>query len=118
MKSTEIEGMLGEALFTWLHVICTPLLFLGSPALFVDHAARRTRWRSRSKLARPYICRLINLSGVICPSAGPLLKGVVSAARIAAPSCPSPAAKVSRARTPDLRASASQVSNATRAASG
>ena len=27
----------------------------GSPALCVDHAARRTRWRSRSKLARPYI---------------------------------------------------------------
>src|SRR3954452_20288071 len=28
----------------------------GSPALCVDHAARRTRRRSRSKLARPYIC--------------------------------------------------------------
>ena len=27
----------------------------GSPALCVDHAARRTRRRSRSKLARPYI---------------------------------------------------------------
>src|SRR4051812_47588466 len=89
----------------------------GSPALCVDHAARRTRWRSRSKLARPYICRLISLSRVIWPSAWPLLQGVVSAARIAAPSCSSPAAKVSRARTPDLRASASQVSNATRAAS-
>src|SRR3954467_3980918 len=89
----------------------------GSPALCVDHAARRTRRRSRSKLARPYICRLISLSRVICPSAWPLLQGVVSAAWIAAPSCSSPAANVSRARTPDLRASASQVSNATRAAS-
>ena len=52
----------------------------GSPAVCVDHAARRTRRRSRSKLARPYICRLINLSRVICPSARPLLQGVVSAA--------------------------------------
>src|SRR3954470_18284514 len=41
----------------------------GSPALCVDHAARRTRRRSRSKLARPYICRLISLSRVILPSA-------------------------------------------------
>src|SRR4051794_31355497 len=90
----------------------------GSPAVCVDHAARRTRRRSRSKLARPYICRLINLSRVICPSAWPLLQGVVSAARIAAPSCSSPAANVSRARTPHARASASQVVNATRAASG
>jgi hypothetical protein len=34
----------------------------GSPAVCVDHAARRTRRRSRSNLARPYICRLISLS--------------------------------------------------------
>jgi hypothetical protein len=44
------------------------------------------------------------LSRVIWPSAWPLLQGVVSAAWIAAPSCSSPAAKVSRARTPDVRA--------------
>src|SRR4051794_18133643 len=101
-----------DLLAEWASLLC------GSPALCVDHAARRTRWRSRSKLARPYICRLISLSRVICPSAWPLLQGVVSAARITAPSCSSPAAKVSRARTPDVRASASQAFNATRAASG
>jgi hypothetical protein len=29
MNSTEIENMLGEALFAWWQVLSTPLLFLG-----------------------------------------------------------------------------------------
>jgi hypothetical protein len=33
----------------------------------------RTRLRSRSKLARPYICRFTNLSRLICPSTWPPL---------------------------------------------
>jgi hypothetical protein len=35
-----------------------------------------TRARSSSKPARPYICRLITFSRLICPSNGPLLRGV------------------------------------------
>jgi hypothetical protein len=36
-----------------------------------------TRAFNSSKPARPYICRLIALSRLICPSIGPLLHGVV-----------------------------------------
>ena len=50
------------------------------------------------ELARPYICRLINLSLLIWPSACPLLQGMVSAAPMAASSCRKPGAKVSTSR--------------------
>jgi Integrase core domain len=66
----------------------------GSPALCVNHAARRTRRRSRSKFARPYICRFTSFKRVICPSDCALLQDVVRAARSASPSCWRPAAKV------------------------
>jgi hypothetical protein len=35
------------------------------------HAARSTRWRSRSNLARPYPCRLNTVMRFTCPSIGP-----------------------------------------------
>jgi hypothetical protein len=70
--------------------------FGGSPAFCVDQAARRTRRRRRSKLARPYMVRFSSLRRVIWPSACPLLHGVVSAARTTVPSCFSPSVKVSR----------------------
>ena len=47
------------------------------------HAARR-RFRSRSYLARPYICRFNTFSLLICPSTGLVLHGSVRAARTAA----------------------------------
>src|SRR3954468_18853514 len=90
----------------------------GSPALCVDQAARSMRRRSRSRPARPYICRFSSLSRVIRPSVWPLLQGVVSAARTAAPSCSRPGAKVSPAGTPPARASRSQASRASGGASG
>ena len=43
------------------------------PLTFRLHAAASMRWRSRSKPARPYICRLTSLSCVIRPSTGPVL---------------------------------------------
>ncbi len=49
-----------------------------------DQAAQRTRLRSRSKPARPYIWRLSIFSRLIWPSACPLLHGSDSAARTAA----------------------------------
>jgi alpha-amylase len=36
-------------------------------------AARSTRWRSKSNLARPYPCRLSTLMRFTCPSTGPVL---------------------------------------------
>jgi len=47
------------------------------------HAARR-RFRSRSCLARPYICRFNTFSLLICPSTGLVLHGSARAARTAA----------------------------------
>lgn len=35
------------------------------------HPSWRTRWRSRAKVARPYILRFMNLSLFTCPSVGP-----------------------------------------------
>ena len=49
-----------------------------------DQAAHRTRLRSSSKPARPYIWRLSIFRRLICPSAWPLLHGSTSAARTAA----------------------------------
>ena len=63
------------------------------------------RRRSRSRPARPYVCRFSSLSRVIRPSVWPLLQGVASAARTAAPSFSRPAAKVSTAGTAQARAS-------------
>ena len=45
----------------------------GSSAGCVNHRRWTTRSRKRSSFARPYICRLSNLSRVIWPSTGPLL---------------------------------------------
>ncbi len=47
----QVLGLLGIAPVNWLGLILPG--FCGSPALCVDHAAIRTRRRSRSKLARP-----------------------------------------------------------------
>ena len=44
------------------------------------YAALRTRARSSSNPARPYICRLIVFSRFTCPSTGPLLHLAVTAA--------------------------------------
>ena len=44
-----------------------------SPERGVDHVASRTRLRRRSKLARPYMLRLIILILFTVPSVGPLL---------------------------------------------
>src|ERR1700674_1577019 len=52
----------------------------------------RTRTRSKSSLARPYICRLRNLSRLTCPSTWPLLHCDVKAARTADKSALRPAA--------------------------
>jgi hypothetical protein len=48
----------------------------------------RTRFLKRSKPARPYICRLIVLSRLICPSMGPLFQGTVIASLTALRSRP------------------------------
>ena len=55
--------------------------------------AARTRLRRRSYFARPYICRFSAFSRLICPSTGLVLQGSVKAARTAASSRRSPAAK-------------------------
>jgi hypothetical protein len=55
--------------------------------------AASTRARSRSKLARPYICRLMTFSRVTCPSTGPLLQGSSNAAVTAASSRSRPVMK-------------------------
>ncbi len=57
------------------------------------YAARKTRCRSRSKFARPYMVRLISLSRFTWPSVWPLLHTIVSPARTAASSASSPVAK-------------------------
>ncbi len=49
----------------------------GSPGAAVDHGVRRTRFRRRSKFARPYICLLIILMRLTWPSTGPELWGRV-----------------------------------------
>ncbi len=54
--------------------------------------AAKTRSRSRSKLARPYICRLISFSRLTCPSVWPLLQGSDNAATTASRSLWIPAA--------------------------
>lgn len=64
--------------------------------LIPAHAACRTRWRRRSKPARPYMLRLISLRRLTCPSTGPLLQGSTIAARTAGSSCPSPVTKPPR----------------------
>src|ERR1700722_4316361 len=51
------------------------------------HQARSTRWRSRSKFARPYISRLISFNRFTSPSPCPLLHGSLAASRTAAQSC-------------------------------
>ena len=51
---------------------------------FDDQAASRNLRPSRSRLARPYIWRLIVLSRLTCPSVWPLLHASVTAARTAA----------------------------------
>jgi putative transposase len=62
---------------------------LGSGAELVQQrqGGPRKRLRSRSNLARPYICRFSALSRVTCPSVWPLLQGSASAAATAARSC-------------------------------
>ena len=50
---------------------------------FGDHAASRNLRSSRSRLALPYIWRLIVFSRLICPSTWPLLQASVTAARTA-----------------------------------
>jgi hypothetical protein len=49
-----------------------------------DHAAPTSLARSRSSLARPYICRLTSFSLVFCPSVWPLDQGCCKAAWTAA----------------------------------
>ena len=75
-----------------LHFRCTIWVLLSRTFPWA-HAAASTRWRSRSKQARPYIWRLISLSCVIRPSTGPVLHGSVSAASTAAASRSSARAK-------------------------
>lgn len=89
---------------------------LGCPALCMACSASRTRRRSRPTLARPKLCRLGSLRRLICPSARPLLQGLVNAARIAAPS--SPTANVSTAPMPHARAYASQASSSAMGVAG
>ncbi len=61
--------------------------FDDSSALLVNYDAdRKTRRRSKSKCARPYICRFIVFSRLMCPSTGPLLHGYFKAALTAASS--------------------------------
>ena len=67
---------------------CETALKWGSESLLVQsmsmvHAAPRRRARSRSSLARPYICLLIILSLVIWPSVWPFDQGSAIAARTA-----------------------------------
>ncbi len=59
------------------------LLGLRVLAAFGDHAASRNLRSSRSRLARPYIWRLMVFSRLICPSVWPLLQSRDSAARTA-----------------------------------
>jgi len=61
----------------------------GSSAIFVKASYKSicehmTRFRSKSKFARPYICRLMNLRRLTCPSTCPLLHSFSNAARTAA----------------------------------
>jgi tetratricopeptide (TPR) repeat protein len=56
----------------------------GSSALHVNPEGQSTRRRSRSKWARPYIWRLMNLRRLTWPSVWPLLQGSSKAARTAA----------------------------------
>ncbi len=58
---------------------------MGSVSLFVKaYPQRSMRWRSKSNLARRYICLLIHLSLLTLPSVWPLLSGRLSAASTAA----------------------------------
>ena len=65
----------------------------GPSTVRISYAAR-TRARSRSKFARPYLWRLIALSRFTCPSTGPLLQGSVSADSTAFVSRSSPVMKL------------------------
>ena len=53
------------------------------PCRLSHHAAARTRWRSRSWLARPYMLRFSSFNRLICPSTGPVLQGSTTAASTA-----------------------------------
>ena len=59
------------------------LLGLGLLATLDDHAASKNLRPSRSRLARPYIWRLIVFRRLICPSVWPLLQSSITAARTA-----------------------------------
>ena len=58
-------------------------VLLGLLATFDDQAASRNLRPSRSRLARPYIWRLMVFSRLICPSTCPLLQANSTAARTA-----------------------------------
>src|SRR3954470_6215411 len=47
------------------HFRCTSYKGKSDTLFLLVYAAARTRWRSRSKLARPYICRFTSLSLLI-----------------------------------------------------
>src|SRR3954469_21787553 len=80
VRLTTIQGLV----MVLPHFRCTSYK-RGSDTLFLlVYAAARTRWRSRSKLARPYICRFTSLSLLIRPSTGPVLHGKRRAAATAA----------------------------------
>src|SRR5262249_35546498 len=64
---------------------------------------RRTRLRGMSKLARPYLLRLIIFLLLTAPSVGPLLEGRVSPAMTAAWSCRSAPRQRLRQHQPDER---------------
>lgn len=81
------------------------------PHFVLDHAGRSMRCWRRSRLARPYIWRLSNLSRVIWPAHWALLHEVERAAFTAA-SFRRAAAKVAMTRRPDALASLAQLRKA------
>src|ERR1700740_7647 len=68
-----------------------------------------TRALRSSKPARPYICRLIAFSRLICPSIGPLLHGIVIESSTASKSRRSVLANCAVERNPEAAADTIQV---------
>ena len=73
-----------------------PYFVMVSTPLRSGHWQSRTRLRSSSKLARPYVCRLIILSRLTLPSTTPEFQGMVRPLRTAAWSRLRPRAKECR----------------------
>src|SRR2546423_221248 len=69
-------------------------------SLHDGQAAQRTRVRSRSKFARPYMLRLMNLSRLTFPSTGPCLHFKLSPALTAASSRCNPFANLINSSIP------------------